>query len=405
MSTMSALKDPVCRPSHEPSNDQTLAVRLSPSPTNATDRLASAFIYRAKPDLDINYQLAWNFGGYIWDIPARLGRNPAVDAAADVLVSAHARYCAGGHGPDIALLKKQALSTSILRQHLLDPAKALSTETLCAIALLMTSHVLSDPLQHMYYSHVRGAADLLKARGLSGPRDEFENKLILMIRGPIIFEALVNDKINFTKKELEDLVKDDITGHVPDGRFVEYLACVPDLTRRAKAVMQRRSVLPNPSWANLRHEIDEMRDRSKADIDQLRTRLQEFDPASAPPKYINHLHANHLRILSLALGTGIVLNWILLFLVGSDDVISLESAEWVEEIIFLAEIATQYRPLGSLAMIMGLHFAWFGATETSTKQRINALIRTYERVCTGEENDCRMTMFEPLMNRLSLEEA
>lgn len=135
--------------SHEPQieapslHNQALAVRPSCSPTNATDRLASALVYRANPELDIRYQLPWNFGTFLWDIPARLGTSAALDAASDVLVTAHARYCAGGRGFDQGLLKKQALAMSVLRQHLLDPAKAFSSETLCAITLLMLSQVWS----------------------------------------------------------------------------------------------------------------------------------------------------------------------------------------------------------------------------------------------------------------------
>ncbi|KAI4193857.1 MAG: hypothetical protein LQ350_008118 [Teloschistes chrysophthalmus] len=191
---------------------------------------------------------------------------------------------------------------------------------------------------------------------------------------------------------------------MPGGRFVEHLAYVPDLTKRAKAVMQRH-VFPHPAWTKLRHEVDELRDQSKEDIDQCRTSLQTFDPNSAPPKFVEHLHASYLRLLSLALGTGIIINWILLFLLGSDDVISCESAEWAEEIIVLSEIAKQYQPLGALAMDMGLRFAWFGATEASTKAKIQALIKDYERASTGKESGSDIDCYEPLMKRLSLEEA
>ncbi|KAL9583500.1 MAG: hypothetical protein Q9212_002671 [Teloschistes hypoglaucus] len=376
-------------------------MRPSCSPTNATDRLASALVYRANPELDIRYQLPWNFGTFLWDIPARLGKSAALDAASDVLVTAHAQYCAGRRGLDQGLLKKQSLAMSVLRQHLLDPAKAFSSETLCAITLMMFSQLLTDPTQEVPHSHIRGAAGLLKAmkaRRPSGPMDELGKKLVLMMR------ALVNDKISFTKQEWEDLVRDDATGSMPGGRFVEHLAYVPDLTRRAKAVMQR-NVLPHPDWTKLRHEVEEIRDQSKADIDEFRTRLQTFDPISAPPKFVKHLHATFLRLLSLALGTGIIINWILLFLLRSDDVISHESAEWVEEIIVLSEIATQYLPLGALAMDMGLRFAWFGATEASTKAKIQALIKNYERAMTGEEGGRHIDCYEGLMKRLSLEEA
>ncbi|KAL8685491.1 MAG: hypothetical protein Q9218_007730 [Villophora microphyllina] len=216
-------------------------------------------------------------------------------------------------------------------------------------------------------------------------------------------EALVNDKINFTKQQWEDLVKNELTESTLDGRFLEYLAHVPELTKCAKDVMQR-SDFPNSAWAQLRLEVERMRDRSKADIDELRTRLESYDPTTAPAKFRHLLHANHLRMVGLALGTGIILNWILIFLVGYDQEISDESAEWTEEIIRLSEVATQYQPLGSLAMVVCLQMSWLGAPDASTKQRIKALIINYERACVGDVERDWIADMVPLTKQLSVEE-
>ena len=35
-------------------------------------------------------------------------------------------------------------------------------------------------------SHFAGAAQIVKARGFSGPKDEFERMLLLTLRGPVV---------------------------------------------------------------------------------------------------------------------------------------------------------------------------------------------------------------------------
>lgn len=109
-------------------------------------QLASAFVGKIDPTADIRYQLVWNFGAYLADIPRRLGTNPALDAASDALVAAHTNFCSNGHGvPDYAFLAKYSRALNVLRDELDDPDKAHSSETLCAIMLLMIIQVCKEP--------------------------------------------------------------------------------------------------------------------------------------------------------------------------------------------------------------------------------------------------------------------
>ena len=104
--------------------------------SNSVIRLTGAFIERIDPFIDIKFQLLWSFGDYLADIPCRLGESGALDAAADALVMAHARFCVGHLDPDTVLLAKYSRALRVLRQDLDDPVKAHSSETLCSIMLL-----------------------------------------------------------------------------------------------------------------------------------------------------------------------------------------------------------------------------------------------------------------------------
>ena len=101
----------------------------------------SALAERINPKLDIKYQLVWNFGAYLLDVPRRLGVNAALDAAADLLVCSHKYYCGGRNGSDQQLLSKHGRALRLLREEIDDEVRARSTETLCAVMLLMIAQV------------------------------------------------------------------------------------------------------------------------------------------------------------------------------------------------------------------------------------------------------------------------
>ena len=130
-------------------HDKSFAAQPSRSPSNPMTALASAFVNRIYPLGDIRYQLPANFGNYLADVPRHLGVSPALDAASDALVAAHARFCAGQSAPEHEVLTKYSRALSALRQELDDEVKAQSAENLCAIMLLMivqvsTSRILYD---------------------------------------------------------------------------------------------------------------------------------------------------------------------------------------------------------------------------------------------------------------------
>lgn len=116
-------------------------VGMARAPSNQLARLTQAFVSQISLTIDISHQLTGNFGGFLLEVPRRLGTNEALDAAADTLITAHARYCIGQLSPNTEILVKHSRALNALRMCLNDPAKARSSETLCSVMLLSICEV------------------------------------------------------------------------------------------------------------------------------------------------------------------------------------------------------------------------------------------------------------------------
>jgi len=109
--------------------------------TNSLTRLTSAFVCSVGLAVDVKYQLLLNFGGYLAQVPARLGVNEALDASAHALVESHAWYCTGSSHLPPKLIHNYSAALNALIQCLDHPTKARAAETLCAIAIIMIVQV------------------------------------------------------------------------------------------------------------------------------------------------------------------------------------------------------------------------------------------------------------------------
>jgi hypothetical protein len=110
------------------------------SPSNNLTVLAHAFVNAIKLTTNLKYNLAWAYGLYLEEIPARLGLNEALDASADALICAHQSFCVYRTSSGEALMK-YCRALSKLRNCLDDPVKASTSETLCAVSLLLICQV------------------------------------------------------------------------------------------------------------------------------------------------------------------------------------------------------------------------------------------------------------------------
>jgi hypothetical protein len=92
---------------------------------------------------DVRYDLSC-YGGFLNQIPARLGRNPALDASVGALTTAFPALYTQRLLPDAISRYIDALRA--LRICLQDPATAKSLDTLCAIYLILVCQVRPDAI-------------------------------------------------------------------------------------------------------------------------------------------------------------------------------------------------------------------------------------------------------------------
>ncbi len=114
-------------------------------PSNEQTVFVHAFTHGIKLNLgsDLRYSLTWAYGGYFLDVPKRLGTSDALDAAAVALSTAHLRYLSPESGQKVTTeaLTRYSHALHVLRVSLDDPVEACTTNTLCAVYLLLICQV------------------------------------------------------------------------------------------------------------------------------------------------------------------------------------------------------------------------------------------------------------------------
>lgn len=163
----------------------------SPQPLIGSDlnSLAGNFIATIKRTTDLRYNLWWSFGLWLEDLPRRLGTNEALDRAVDTLTMAHSNFSCN-QPPSVETLSKHSRALRTLSVYLDDSVHAQSSSTLSAVMVLLICQLFLGPSKRKFSGHAEGAAAILKARKDFGPRDEFESKLFLSLRGSVVSLAI-----------------------------------------------------------------------------------------------------------------------------------------------------------------------------------------------------------------------
>lgn len=112
----------------------------SPSrpPSNESIMATQAFVSALQVN-DLRYDLG-TYGAFLRDIPQRLGNNPALDAAVNALTSAFPFLHTRDYPPHV--LTHHNRSIQALRVCLDDPVQAQTSNTLCAIYLIVICQVV-----------------------------------------------------------------------------------------------------------------------------------------------------------------------------------------------------------------------------------------------------------------------
>jgi len=114
---------------------------ISHSPSNELTRLVDAFTERLHLFSDLRYSLTWAYGGFLADVPRRLGQNEALDAAASALLTSHLRFLTPMDKVTSQALSQYSHTLNALRTCLDDPIEACTANTLCAVMILLICQV------------------------------------------------------------------------------------------------------------------------------------------------------------------------------------------------------------------------------------------------------------------------
>ncbi|KAF8862981.1 hypothetical protein BDZ45DRAFT_798610 [Acephala macrosclerotiorum] len=176
-------------------------------------------------------------------------------------------------------------------------------------------------------THGQGAAQILKARAYYDPNDKFESKLVLSLRGPVLFEALVNPKLSFSPEEWSTLVEN----HLDGGSYEEQT---------------------DTDVEALESETACHYDTLKATLGYMHTRLRSIpDNPSADNKQsglsLTTLHAFYQRSYGLCLAICIIVNCIFKALDPNNAGLEADSTAFCQKVLDVAEKAAKYRPVGA----------------------------------------------------------
>ncbi|KAL3480527.1 hypothetical protein BJX99DRAFT_18267 [Aspergillus californicus] len=360
----------------EEKNDLQLVASI---PNSNAVLLGQALWSASKPGTNVRYSLSWTYGGYLLLIPRRLGINEGLDATIDALVTTHTEFSARGQVSSMSLTKYSRALSSV-RRCLDNPLKAGTSETLCAVSVLLLVQHMLGPMQSTFTGHAEGAAKILKARKNYAPQSAFESILLLALRGPVLFEGLFNPKIQLSPDEWKELVESDLDAGNPEGDMMRALSRIPDLlarTRNNRDGMRGLLSLQKEMkgyYAMARKVCDQF--SSELTTIETHSHQDAFNPYGMPPVF---LHAHCQRMYAIAMIVTLIMNHILVRMRTQDPSLAPDAAFYALEMLNIAENAMIYRPFGACYVPMGLQAAWMAVESESMRALIETWIADYQK--------------------------
>ncbi|KAK8123050.1 hypothetical protein PG984_011720 [Apiospora sp. TS-2023a] len=196
----------ISRPASSSASFLTGATTISPPlPQTELQMLIGAFVYTIAPTTT-RANLVQTYGPFLEMVPSRLGTNAALDNSTRAVVCAHQNVCRGRPATEEALAHYSlAIRTLSLCLNSFDSVR--STETVCAVIMLIMCEVLNGLSLRNWSSHADGATRILCVRLGSGrPLDEFGITLRSHLRGMMWFQGLWRRELRTDPARFESLV-------------------------------------------------------------------------------------------------------------------------------------------------------------------------------------------------------
>lgn len=355
-------------------------ISMSQLPSNKDSMLINRFLPIIKRSSDLRYNILWVYGGFLEDVPKRLGTNHALDAAVSALTAAHADYCLHfqerSGAISVGTLQLYGNAMRAMRTAVGSTATAFSPETLCAIYLLLIcqsfiGHEKGWAEKTCLSSHSVGALQILRQMNSGRTQDEFEKALILSMRGHILIESLLNSHVQLTTRELQDFLRYECDVNSLEGQMWRSLSNVPDLINWAR----KRQELGIPISAGNMIRTQAIEGYHEA-LRLVKVALEQLSAYEGPSRGATIIPSStHLRYQrSYGLSLLAVMVWICVLK-------NIDSAspdlQWDQDARFytwqILDLAVQshpYRPIGTCHMLICLLFAYAAVDDSNLQMMV-----------------------------------
>lgn len=373
-------------------------VLYKPAKGNESYLLAQSLIAQLRPDDDLRYSITWIWGGHLADLPCRIGKNSALDAAVAVLLEVHHDYCTfASNENNQKLLENYTKAIRAVRLMLQDEARAREAETLCAIMTLsLCSTRFDGPLMNFASLHGRGAAELLKLRGFPIGRDSFESTLYNRLRGMVALQTIVDDEIQFNQKQWRAF-EHSFQGDQPLRRLMRCVVLFGELMVEARDTL---------GGSYEEQAIVSKATRLQGDLNQIILELQfqvyDIDTQNGGPSKDKRKHAENQRNYCQALTIAGKLLCVRRSLATTYDEFDQELNIHSLRLLRLAEEVKVYRPLGANWLVLALMTTWCATSGTSLQLTIEEVLNGWRRDTLGERAVMPRAQLEELFQLLTL---
>jgi hypothetical protein len=204
---------------------------------------------------------------------------------------------------------------------------------------------------------------------------------------------LFSDRVSFTDREWIDMFDNKEYALSAEGRAVQCLTRLPNLMRRAKRVLlQGIDQQSHFELAVLQHEAQRLRDELEPSLVDVQKRYEGVasSTASLSKKHLRSelaglIHCHYIRTYSIGLAIAIFINELRIAVSTTDRANVLqESHTFALEILDLAQMACQYRPVGASVLSLSLLAAEIGAADPSTAGAVRQLRMDYDTDFRGQ---------------------
>ncbi|PKY09391.1 hypothetical protein P168DRAFT_324356 [Aspergillus campestris IBT 28561] len=341
-------------------------------PSSETNAIANAFVCMMEVT-DVRYDISC-YGGFLKQVPSRLGTSPVLDASVTALTHASAAlYTRQDH---VEVFQKYGHGLSVLRTALSNAHESHSADTLCAIYFLMIAEGWIMRKYDICAGHVSGMAYVLNILAAKKDPDPFEQDLLRTLCLPVLLVSILDPTVKLPTSVMRQITVAGPRRPILNNENapirslqVTTFAKYPDLVHHPE--LHFSDLVATYQQMHLEYAILRRRlDTTTVDI-------------AAEANRVPNLKTMRLQALfqvgcSLVLTLAIILNRVYHTCDPLEPGLDDDLNHFCRESFTLAEAALPHRPLGSSPIPLNLTIAWAVVRDAHLREQIEGMIEVYE---------------------------